>query len=270
MTTPSYGGYPWDYGLTVKLIDAGTDQPIKTLKKGQKTKISAKGLDLHDLNVSLFVSKDSPLFGKIQTVDIDLNYGEAINTEGRGPYSLYDDLDQDPHNIDFLGGFIPKGKNEVTFDINLKNGGHKTITRDFSIVKKPKDFDVKVGIFDAHSDTLITYIKDGDYVPYSDLRHKKVTIAAFVHDYDPYDYKKVESMHLDYDYGHVTRIENKEPYSLLGDDYGDYYGKKGLIDKGDHKISLDLYSKDHLGGYYLGNETVNFTVYDDYYYPHPY
>lgn len=266
-TSYSYGGYPWDRGLTVKFIDAKKDKKIEILEKGEVTKIKKRDItDQHDVTVSLFVDKKSPLFGEIETVKIFLN-GHQTTTEGRAPYSAFGDFDSNPYHIDYLGDYIPKGKNEVTFKINLKNGGRKTISREFDIVGKPKkDFDVKVGIFDAKRDKLITYIEDGDYVPYSDLYHKKVTIAAFVHDYDPYDYKKVESMYLDYDYGHVTRIENKEPYALLGDNDGDYHGEKGLIDKGDHKISFDLYSKDNLGGYYLGNETVNFKVYDDYYY----
>ncbi len=259
--------YDWNRDVVVKLIDARSDKSIEVLGKG-KTTIRAKDIpDQHDATVALFIRKGSPLFGKVDTVHIDLNDGQATNLEGRGPFSLYDDFDRHPGNVDYLGGFIPDGHNTIDFTINLKNGRHKTISRDFAIVKKPKDPDLKVGIFDAHSDTLITRLEDGDKVPASLLKGRPVTIAAVVPKYNPY-YSDVESVFLDFNHGHITRIENEEPYALLGDNKGDLNGAIGLIPKGKNNITFDLFSKDDLRGDFLGTVDIDFKVVrdDPYYY----
>jgi hypothetical protein len=246
--------YPYD-GLVVKLLDAGADEPIKVLREGSDNKIRESSIpDLHDVNVSLFVLDRSPLDGKIATVDITLNPGMVTNREGRPPYSVYDDLDSDPNNIDFFGGPVSLGYNKIDFELNLKNGRQKTVTREFNILGVP---DLKVGIFNAKTDTLITPLEDGDKVPASLLSGRRVTIAGYDADYE------VESALLNFNYGDITRTENEPPYSLLGDINGDFNGSIGLIPKGKNNINFDLYSEDNLGGEFLGNVNINFKVIPD-------
>lgn len=245
--------HTYDYdGLVVKLIDAGADKPIKVLRKGSDNKIrESKIPDINDVTVSLFVKEDSPFRDKIQTVDINLNYGQRTNIEGRAPYTLDDDFDSDPRNVDFLGGTLPLGRNKITFELNLKNGRQKTVTREFNIIERP---DLKVGIFNADSDSLITLLEDGDRVSASLLRGKKVTIAGF-HASDD-----VESALLNFNDGDIKRIENHEPWSLLGDNNGDFNGVRGLIPLGPNNINFKLYSEDNLGGDLLGIVDVDFSV----------
>ncbi len=256
--------YTYDYdGLVVKLIDAGADKPIKVFRKGSDNKIrESKIPDLHNVTVSLFVEKDSPFFGKIQTVDINLNYGQRTNIEGRAPYTLDDDFDSDPRNVDFLGGTLPLGSSTIQFTLNLKNGRQKTITRDFFIGYP----DLKVGFFDADTDTLIRTLEEDsqNYIPAHLVDGKNVNVAAFVPEYSLF-FGEVESMYLNlksysyhYDYTEVTRIENQEPYTIFGDINGDLNG--GTISFGEHWIYFDVYSGNDLGGDYLGTVSRYFNV----------
>ncbi len=128
----------------------------------------------------------------------------------------------------------------------------------FEVQQQPTVLDV--GLFDADSDSLITFLENGDEILGSTLEGRSLTIAAFVPD-DSLFAGQVESIFLDLNNGHTTRRENVEPYSLFGDVGGDLRG--GAIPVGENEIDFELYSRNGLRGDLLSTVTLSFTIVDD-------
>lgn len=56
----------------------------------------------------------------------------------------------------------------------------------------------------------------------------------------------------------VTRTENVYPYSLFGDNDGDFAG--GSLNSGDYSLTATAYSESNEGGNVLGTATITFSV----------
>lgn len=244
--------------LEVGLYDTGTDSLITTIADG--TEILASELVGRGITLAAIVPEESPLFGEVESVFLDLN-GDITRTENAEPYALFGDS-----NGDFFGGFIPFGSNTLTLDLfsqnKLQGDLLETVTRDFTIIDDLSSSpDLDIGLFDADTDTLITILEEGDELLASDLAGRDVTIAAFVADDSPF-FGQVESMSLDLNQGQITQIENVEPYALFGDRDQNFFG--GSLPTGENHISFDLFSENGLGGDFLGTVTRSFSIVESY------
>ncbi|NEQ99108.1 MAG: DNRLRE domain-containing protein, partial [Cyanothece sp. SIO2G6] len=235
--------------LIIGLYDADTDTLITLLEEGD---IIPENL-IADRNVTIvgLVNDGSLLADQVESMQLDLNNGDVIQTENVEPYALFGD-----RKGDFRGGTLPIGDNTITFDLYSKNklGGDRlgTVTRNFSITpdaNEPGSDDLAVGLYDADTNTLITLLEEGDVISESLIAGRNVTIVALVNDGSLLA-SEVESMQFNFNNGDVIQTENVEPYALFGDRKGDFRG--GTLPIGDNTITFDLYSKNKLGGDRLG------------------
>ncbi len=141
-------------------------------------------------------------------------------------------------------------------DFDYKQTTNETYTYAESL---PSDL-LRIELYDAKSDTLITTLQDGDQISASTLLGKKIALAAFVPE-DSLFSGQVESVFLNLNNGEVTRKENVEPYTLFSDFNGNFQG--GVLPIGDNNITFDLYSQNNLKGDSLGTVTRQFTIVDD-------
>ena len=118
--------------------------------------------------------------------------------------------------------------------------------------------DLEIGLYDTHTDSLIAQLEGDDRIEASTLEGRNVTIAAFVPE-DSVFFGKVDSVHLDFDKGNITRIENVEPYALFGDVNGNFF-QGSELSAGQKTIELELYSKNNLGGDLVGKVSLDFSV----------
>lgn len=239
--------------LTIGIFDADTDTLITTLANGSE--ILASDLVNVNATIAAFVPEESRVFGRVESVFLDLNDGEITRTENFEPYALFGDT-----SGDFFGGLIPIGTNSIALDLYSQNGLNGdflgTITRDFTVVNDLEP-DLEIGLFDTDSDTLITLIEDRDEILGSLVADKNVTIAAFVPDESVF-FDQVESVALSLNNGEVERVENFEPYALFGDKNGDFFD--GSLSAGLNTISFDLFTEDGLNGDFLGTISRDFTI----------
>ncbi len=120
----------------------------------------------------------------------------------------------------------------------------------------PSDL-LRIELYDAKSNTLITTLQDGDQISLSTLGNQKVAIAAFVAE-DSLFSGQVESVFLNLNDGEVTRKENVEPYTLFSDFKGNFQG--GVLPVGENTMTFDLYSQNNLKGDLLATVSLEFTI----------
>lgn len=117
--------------LDIGLYDADTDQLIQPLEDGDA--LLASSLAGRDLAIAAFVSTDSPLFDKVESIFLNLNNGQVTQTENVEPYALFGD-----RGGDFSGGTLPTGESTLTFELYSKNRLRgdllQTVELNFSIV----------------------------------------------------------------------------------------------------------------------------------------
>ena len=119
--------------LEIELIDTATDQTIATLAEGSV--IQGSEIEGADLTISAIVPVDSPFFGVVESMFLDLNNGAFTKTENIEPYSLFGNWDGDFFSG---GGSLLEGNNTITFDLysqDVLNGELlATVTTNFSVV----------------------------------------------------------------------------------------------------------------------------------------
>jgi hypothetical protein len=128
------GGGGDDTPLQVGLFDANSDNLIANLSEG--TEIQARALIGRNVTIVAFVPDESPLFGQVGSVFMNLNNGQVTRREGIAPYALFGDL-----NGDYFGNnlTLPSGSNTISLDVfSRRNRGRSTLLEtvaiNFSIV----------------------------------------------------------------------------------------------------------------------------------------
>ncbi|MEL4897371.1 hypothetical protein [Crocosphaera sp. Alani8] len=242
--------------LDIGLYDANSDTLITPL--GNNDKILASTLADTEVTIAAIVAENSLLFGQAESMFINLNNGDVTRTENVEPYALFGD-----DNQNYFGGILPAGENTISFDVyshnNLQGDLLGTVTRSFTIIDNLAG-ELKIGLYDADSDTLITYLEGNDEILASTLANREVTIAAEIPE-ESILFGQAESMFLDLNNGDVTHTENVEPYALFGDDNQNYFG--GILPAGENTISFDVYSQNNLQGDLLGTATLDFEIVND-------
>ena len=185
--------------LDIGLFDADSDTLIAALEDGSK--INASLIAGRNLTIAATTPEESPLFGEVGSVFLDLNNGQQVQRENAVPYALFGDN----NNGNLFGGNLnlPTGDNTLTLEVfsdrNLQGDLLDTLSIDFTIID---DVDltgaVTVGLFDADTDTLIETIEEGDQIQISS--EQNLTISAVVPDTSPL-FGQVESVFLDLNEG---------------------------------------------------------------------
>ena len=119
-------------GLEIGLYDAATDELIQSLQDGDM--IDSSLLPNQDnLTIAAFVLDSDPFANQVESIRLNLNNGQKIQTESFEPYALFGDIDSN-----YRGGEIPLGSNTVDFEIYSQNGANgqllDTITLNFTVV----------------------------------------------------------------------------------------------------------------------------------------
>ena len=267
--------------IEVGLYDTNADTLITTLKADTKTIVKASDLQGRDVTLAAVVPGTSPLADAVESVYLDLNYGEVTRTENVEPYALFSD-----NGGDFkASGFNWSGTNTVSFALYSENkkGGTLlgTVVRDFEITNdldavissqvlpseeaagdtlnsdSSRVSDIQVGLYDADSDALIQVIRDGEVIQVSTLPSQNLAIAALMNNSSPLA-DSVESMRLNFNDGQLIQTESVSPYALFGDKDGDFKG--GSLPRGIHTLSFDLYDQNKASGNLLDTEVVSFQL----------
>ncbi|MEM6713959.1 MAG: Ig-like domain-containing protein, partial [Cyanobacteria bacterium P01_C01_bin.147] len=97
--------------LEIGLFDADSDSLIASLTEG--TEIQASVLEGRDITIAAFIPDDSPLFGTVGSIFLNLNNNQVTKTENVEPYTLFGDS-----NGDFQGTDLDLlESNTVTFEV---------------------------------------------------------------------------------------------------------------------------------------------------------
>ncbi|NEQ98529.1 MAG: hypothetical protein F6K30_17715, partial [Cyanothece sp. SIO2G6] len=116
--------------VTVGLFDTDTDTLIETIEAGDVIAVNPD----QNLTLVAIVPDDSVLFGRVESVFLNLNSGERTQTENTEPYALFGD-----RRGDFNEGLLSLGSNTVQLDLYSQNrlGGAllETVSLDFSLVE---------------------------------------------------------------------------------------------------------------------------------------
>ncbi|MEL7011632.1 MAG: hypothetical protein AAGM29_24110, partial [Cyanobacteria bacterium J06588_4] len=75
--------------LDIGLYDTDTNALVTTIDDGEA--IPASTLLDRNLTIAAFVPEDSLLFGKVESMLLDLNDGQVTRTENVEPYALFGD-----------------------------------------------------------------------------------------------------------------------------------------------------------------------------------
>ncbi|MCM1983246.1 5'-nucleotidase C-terminal domain-containing protein [Lyngbya confervoides] len=240
--------------LDIGLFDAKTDTLITLLTEG--TIINKSAIAGRDVTIAAFIPVDSPFFGQVGSVRLDLNQGQLIQRENTEPYALFGDA---RGNLRGRTNFLTTGPNTVELDLFSRKGLRgdllETVSRTFTVVDNLAP-DITVGLFDADSDTLIQTLKEGDVIDVDPGQN--LTIAASVDSGSTF-FGQVESVFLSLNDGQFTRIENVEPYALFGDRSGNFRVGAGLP-FGENEITFDLFSRNRLRGELLDTITRTFSL----------
>ncbi|MEM6714212.1 MAG: hypothetical protein AAF622_04005 [Cyanobacteria bacterium P01_C01_bin.147] len=122
-------------GLSVGLYDADTDVLITPLSDGDTVLAS----DIADRNLTLaaFLPNDDLVSGLVESMVLNLNEGQVVQTENFEPYALFGD-----GNGDFRGsgaGLLSLGANSIGFDLYSENRGQGNLlqseTLTFTVVE---------------------------------------------------------------------------------------------------------------------------------------
>ena len=136
--------------LEIGLYDADTDELIAPIRQGDE--IQVDGAAERNLTIAAIVPEDSPVFGEVDSMRLDLNNGAVIQAESFGAFSLFGDP-----GGDLRGGDVPLGENVVTFDLysenQLRGDFLGSVTRSFTIVDTGSAPDAVGGPFDANAGT---------------------------------------------------------------------------------------------------------------------
>ncbi|MEM9682466.1 MAG: hypothetical protein AAF942_04295 [Pseudomonadota bacterium] len=124
---------PDQSAVEVGLFDAASDTLIDQIEDVDAFSLSAA--DRADLTIGVSVPVDSPLAGKVQSVSLNLNDGQATRIENADPYTLFGDFDGDL----FDGDGLPAGANTLSLQVFSKKQGQgdllDTIDIDFTITE---------------------------------------------------------------------------------------------------------------------------------------
>ncbi|MGK7911681.1 MAG: cadherin repeat domain-containing protein [Synechococcus sp.] len=120
---------------------------------------------------------------------------------------------------------------------------------------------IQVGLYDSETNELVTLLNDGQTIPARLVRGRKLAIAAYIPANSPMS-GNVGSMVLNLNDGQVRRTESVAPYSLFGDNGGDFFSGRG-IPAGKHKVEFSLFSQRKGTGKQLGIHTFKFEIADD-------
>jgi hypothetical protein len=119
-------------GLEVGLYNTVTDELIAPMENGST--IAVSDLANGGFTIAAFVPDDSPLFGQIKSMELDLNNGEVVQTENVEPYALFGD-----RRGNFNDGSLALGQNTIEFEAYSKRGLQGEvlgkITIDFTLVE---------------------------------------------------------------------------------------------------------------------------------------
>jgi len=119
--------------VTVGLFDAETDSLITVL--GENTEIQSSAIAGKEITIGAFVLEDSPFFGQVESMFLDLNNGQKTATENVEPYTLFGDF-----SGNFLGqsSVLQSGENTIEFDLYSRNRRRGdllgSVTRSFTVV----------------------------------------------------------------------------------------------------------------------------------------
>ena len=121
--------------MEIGLFNAATDELIANLGIGD-TQILASEVEGVDLTIAAVVPNDSPFFGTVESMHLDLNNGAVTKIENIQPYALFGDNPRGDLNP---GNFVlEEGQNTIVFDLysanRLKGDLLGTVSRTFSIV----------------------------------------------------------------------------------------------------------------------------------------
>ncbi|NJN20104.1 MAG: cadherin-like domain-containing protein [Leptolyngbya sp. RL_3_1] len=118
--------------LQIGLYDASSDQLIQFIQSGDT--IDTAGLSAQNLTLAAVLADGSPLAGQVQSIELDLNNGQATRTENVSPYALFGDT----NGNFFTGSGLPQGANQIEFELYSQKGGNglllETVVVDFTLV----------------------------------------------------------------------------------------------------------------------------------------
>ena len=118
--------------LQVGLYDTRSDQLIRFIQTGDT--IDTAGLSTQNLTLAAVVADGSPLAGQVQSIELDLNNGQATRTENVSPYALFGDT----NGNFFTGSGLPQGANQIEFELYSQKRGNglllDTVVVDFTLV----------------------------------------------------------------------------------------------------------------------------------------
>jgi hypothetical protein len=248
--------------IVVGLYDTDTDNLALTLADGAVLDAAALA---GPMTLAVSVDPDGALAGQVGSMKLKLTGGvTAAKTESGAPYSLFGD-----NAGDYLGGksFGP-GSYRFEVDVFSGAGGKGTLLDSFDFdftvaaAAAPRPaLPIAVGLYDTTTDTLIDTLADGDVLDAAALAGP-MTLAVSV---DPNGALagQVGSMKLKLT-GGVTaaKTESGAPYSLFGDDNGDYLGGKSFA-PGSYRFEVDVYSGAGGKGTLLDSYDFDFTVAPD-------
>jgi len=119
-------------GVSIGLFDAESDTLIRSIQDGDEIVI---GTARQNLTIAVFVPEDSPLFGEVESVFLNLNNGAETAVENVEPYALFGDVGGDFG----IGDGLPLGNNTLEVELfsqNKLNGDLlDTVTRSFTLIQ---------------------------------------------------------------------------------------------------------------------------------------
>lgn len=127
---------------------------------------------------------------------------------------------------------------EVTVSVSDGNGGSDEQALTVTVFEDAGEPDLPFEVFlvDADTDEIIFELSDGAALSADDLAARSVSVYVDVADNNP-QAGDIGSVLLDFQNGQAVRTENVAPYSLFGDDSGDFFGG---LDLGTDRYSFEI------------------------------
>jgi hypothetical protein len=224
------------------LIDADTDQPIRTIVNGDTIKLAS--LPTAKLNIRADTNA-----GPIESVRFGFDGNNNYRVENTAPYALFSDQAGDYH-----GGTLSPGSHTLSAtpfaaeNAGGSQGGPLSIM--FSVINSAAI--TGFTLINADTDQPIRTIMNGDTINLASLPTTNLNIRAET------NAGPIESVRFAFDGNNNYRVENLAPYALFSDQAGDYHA--GTLGLGGHTVLATPFTGDNASGSQGVPLTISFTV----------
>lgn len=224
------------------LVDATTEQDIAPLTDGMQIDLAATP----SINIR---ANTSP--ATVGSVRFGLDGNPFHRTETVAPYASHGD-----NGGNYYGWTPELGAHELTATpFNGSGDAGTSLTVDFTVIDSSLgDAVISYTLIDAQNDVIIDEMYDGYLIDYDAIGTNQINIVANTNP------ATVGSVVFSLDGDPNTRTENVAPYSLDGDDSGDYFSWTPTI--GGYHLVATPYSGGGGGGTAGAALEMGFVVYD--------